>query len=150
MNKLPATLLGVGLAVALISATEASAQVRNKLAVEATPFYGTISRIPSSADGLGIDLGFGSAQGNVFEESHRRSSDQVAHVGLFRRFATGKNLEFDAGVRVGLLDTRDPFAGLTGGLFYSVGNFGFGARGLAGYAYSRSATAVSWEFPSPC
>jgi len=128
-----------------IASTEARAQTRNEFGIETTPFHGTLSyaRGPRSDVRAGVEAGFGFPQIDISLAPNRHSFTQIAHVGVFGRFATTNALQLDLGVRAGFSDLRDlgaddfpdPYAALSGALVYGKGRLTFGARVSAGYAF---------------
>jgi hypothetical protein len=145
MKKLSIVLLSLGLTLGAVAPTQADAQTRNQLALEATPFHGTISyaRGPRSGFRTGFEAGFGFPQIDATLAPNRRSFTQIAHVGVFGRFATTDALQLDLGVRAGFADVTglgaddfpDPYTAVSGALVYGKGRFSFGARASAGYAF---------------
>ena len=159
VKKLSILLLGFSLCGSGIGPTEALAQTRNEFGIEATPFHGTLSyaRGPRSDVRAGFEAGFGFPQVDVSLAPNRHSFTQIAHVGVFGRFATTSSIQLDLGVRAGLSDVRDmgaddfpdPYAALSGALTYGKGRLTFGARVSAGYAfpYGDPATFVAGVSP---
>lgn len=123
----------------------AAAQTRNHFAIEATPIHGTLSylRGPASDVRAGFELGFGFPQLDVTLAPNGRDFVQIAHVGVFSRFAAAKAIQVDLGVRAGFSDVEglgaddfpDPYAAVSSALVYGKGRFSFGARVSAGYAF---------------
>jgi hypothetical protein len=126
----------------------ANAQARNHVALEATPFHGTLSYargLPSEAR-IGFEAGFGFPQVDLTLAPSRHGFVQIAHVGVFGRFAPSRPLQVDLGLRAGLSDVRDlgaddfpdPYAALSSAVVYGKGRLKFGARVSAGYAWPFS------------
>ena len=145
MKKLSVAAITVIVGFSGTAPTRAAAQTRNHLAIEATPFHGTLSyaRGPESDVRAGIEVGFGFPQIDVTLAPGRHEFTQIAHVGVFGRFAAAKALQLDLGVRAGFSDVRDlgaddfpdPYAAATSALVYGKGRFTVGARLSAGYAF---------------
>ena len=144
MKKLSIVVI-VGLCLAGFPPSPAGAQGRNQLALEATPFHGTLSYARGPIDDVraGVEVGFGFPQIDLTLAPNRHSFVQIAHVGVFGRFATAKALQLDLGVRAGFADVSDlgaddfpdPYAAATSALVYGKGRFTFGARVSAGVAF---------------
>jgi hypothetical protein len=159
VKKLSILILGFWLCGTGIDPNEAEAQTRSELGIEATPFHGTISyaRGPRSDVRAGFEAGFGFPQIDVSLAPNRHAFTQIAHVGVFGRFATTNALQLDLGVRAGFSDVRDlgaddfpdPYAALSGALLYGKGSLTVGARLSAGYAfpYGDPATFVAGVSP---
>jgi hypothetical protein len=144
VKKLSSLFLGLSFCAGMASA-KAGAQTRNEFGLEATPFHGTLSyaRGPRSDVRAGFEAGFGFPQIDISLAPNRHAFTQIAHVGVFGRFATTDALQLDLGVRAGFSDVRDmgaddfpdPYAALSGALVYGKGRLTFGARVSAGYAF---------------
>jgi hypothetical protein len=145
MKKLSIVFLGLGVASLGTTPAVAHSQTRNELAIEATPFHGTLSyaRGPKSDVRAGVEAGFGFPQVDVSLAPNGHSFTQILHVGVFARFATARVLQLDLGIRGGLSDITelgsddfpDPYAAASGALVYGKGRLTFGARVSAGYAF---------------
>ena len=131
VKKLSILILGFSLCGPGIGPTDALAQTRNEFGVETTPFHGTLSyaRGPRSDVRAGFEAGFGFPQIDVSLAPNGHSFAQIAHVGVFGRFASTNAVQLDLGVRAGLSDVRDmgaddfpdPYAALSGALLYGKG-----------------------------
>lgn len=158
MKKLSSVLL-VGFGFSALQPTPACAQTRNHLALEATPFHGSLSyaRGPATDVRAGFEVGFGFPRIDFTIAPTRHDFTQIMHVGVFGRFATTGTTQLDLGVRAGLSDVTDlgaddfpdPYAVISSAVVYGKGRFTFGARLSAGYAfpYRDPATFVAAVSP---
>jgi hypothetical protein len=158
MKKPSTTVLIAALCAGTLS-IPAAAQTRNQLAIEATPIHGTLSyaRGPATDVRAGFEVGFGFPQIDLSLAPKEHDFVQIAHVGVFGRFAPAKAMQLDLGVRAGFSDVSelgaddfpDPYAAVTSAIVLGRGRFTFGARVSAGYAfpYGDPATFVAGVSP---